>query len=190
MASGAKARPRNVGASDKRSPAARHAGTPASKGKLVSVVTAAPPGERLLRIGGAAKLVGVEPYVLRFWETQFPFVRPKQSRSRHRHYSPTDIDSLKIVKRLLHIEGYTIAGARKLIRESGLNNLQGSARPPDKSGRAKATDHRLTAAFGGISLKHNLESIHSRTNHKLNRALRQIREDLRSVHKCLTEQIS
>src|SRR5215469_1828060 len=79
--------------------------------------------DRPLRIGEAAKLVGVEAYVLRFWETQFSFIRPKQSRSRHRYYTRADVEALKTVKRLLHTEGYTIAGARRFVREKGLDRV-------------------------------------------------------------------
>ncbi len=82
-------------------------------------------GDTPVKIGEAARIVGVEPYVLRFWETQFPFLRPRHDRSRHRHYDAEAIATLKIVKRLLHGEGFTIAGAKKHIRETGLDRLRG-----------------------------------------------------------------
>lgn len=82
--------------------------------------------KRLLRIGEAAKTLGVEPYVLRFWETQFPFLRPRHAASSHRLYEAKDVELLRLVKRLLHLEGYTIAGARKHIREVGLDKLRAS----------------------------------------------------------------
>ncbi|MGH7933626.1 MAG: MerR family transcriptional regulator [Candidatus Binataceae bacterium] len=87
-------------------------------------------------MGEAARAVGVEPYVLRFWETQFPILRPRHSRSKHRFYETRDIETLRLIKRLLHTEGFTIAGARKHIREVGLERLragadsQKSATPP------------------------------------------------------------
>ena len=77
--------------------------------------------ERGLKIGEAAKVIGVEAYVLRFWETQFPLLKPKHARSKHRFYQPRDIDTLKLIKRLLHQEGFTIAGANKYIRENGID---------------------------------------------------------------------
>jgi DNA-binding transcriptional MerR regulator len=80
-------------------------------------------GERPLKIGEAARLLGVEAYVLRFWETQFPFLRPRHALSSHRLYQPKDIALLRMVKRLLHVEGYTIAGAKKHISEVGLERL-------------------------------------------------------------------
>jgi DNA-binding transcriptional MerR regulator len=81
--------------------------------------------DRQIKIGEAARIIGVEAYVLRFWETQFPFLRPRHSRSKHRYYDEKSLDSLRLIRRLLHSEGYTIAGARKHIREAGLERLRG-----------------------------------------------------------------
>ncbi|HLW69159.1 MAG TPA: MerR family transcriptional regulator [Candidatus Binataceae bacterium] len=78
---------------------------------------------RPLKIGAAARALEVEPYVLRFWETQFPFLRPRHTNSSHRMYEPDDLQMLRLVKRLLHVDGYTIAGAKKYIRETGLERL-------------------------------------------------------------------
>jgi DNA-binding transcriptional MerR regulator len=82
-------------------------------------------GARPLKIGEAARTLGVEAYVLRFWETQFPFLRPRHASSSHRIYQPRDLELLRMVKRLLHVDGYTIAGAKKHIREVGLERLCG-----------------------------------------------------------------
>src|SRR5882724_10436024 len=78
--------------------------------------------ERDLKIGEAAKQVGVETFVLRFWETQFPFLKPKHTRTKHRFYQDRDVEVLRLIKRLLHDEGFTIAGANKHIREAGLDD--------------------------------------------------------------------
>ncbi len=67
--------------------------------------------ERGLKIGEAARVLGVETYVLRFWETQFPFLKPKHTRTKHRFYQERDIAVLRVIKRLLHDEG---AEARNL----------------------------------------------------------------------------
>ena len=72
---------------------------------------------RLLKIGEAARLLGVEAYVLRFWETQFPGLRPNHSESKHRLYDQQDIKTLRLIKQLLYEEGFTIEGARKRIKE-------------------------------------------------------------------------
>jgi len=106
----------------------RTKGGPPRKGQPRSASAQNNSLDRRLRIGEAAKLVGVEAYVLRFWETQFSFIRPKQTRSRHRHYTLADVETLKIVKRLLHTEGFTIAGARRFVREKGLDRIRDPSR--------------------------------------------------------------
>jgi len=83
--------------------------------------------DRQIKIGEAARIIGVEAYVLRFWETQFPFLRPRHSHSKHRYYDEKSLDSLRLIRRLLHSEGYTIAGAKKHIREGGLDRLRSEA---------------------------------------------------------------
>jgi DNA-binding transcriptional MerR regulator len=71
------------------------------------------------RIGEVAEIVGVEPHVLRYWETEFRSIRPQKSRKGQRIYSRRDVDKLLKVKDLLYSHGFTIAGARKRLRESG-----------------------------------------------------------------------
>jgi DNA-binding transcriptional MerR regulator len=132
------------------------------------------------KIGEAARLVGVEPYVLRFWQTEFPFIRPKQSRSRHRHYSPADVETLKIIKRLLHTEGYTIAGARKFIREKGLDSLRGVATARSTGGKRNTQQLSFSSADSSLS-----SAAGAQMNGIIHRALREIREDLRALHKLL-----
>ena len=80
--------------------------------------------ERTFKIGEAAKLLGVQPFVLRFWETQFSFLKPVHSESKHRIYHQRDIQTLKLIKRLLHQERFTIEGAKKHIRQHGLDRVQ------------------------------------------------------------------
>ncbi len=61
--------------------------------------------------------------MLRFWETQFPFLKPKHTRTKHRFYQEKDLDVLRLIKRLLHDEGFTIVGANKHIKEFGIDTL-------------------------------------------------------------------
>jgi DNA-binding transcriptional MerR regulator len=70
------------------------------------------------RIGEVAQIVGVEPHVLRYWETEFRSIRPQKSRKGQRIYSRRDVDKLLKVKDLLYTHGFTIAGARKRLRET------------------------------------------------------------------------
>lgn len=71
------------------------------------------------RIGEVAEIVGVEPHVLRYWETEFRAIRPQKSRKGQRIYSRRDVEKLLRVKDLLYTHGFTIAGARKRLREAG-----------------------------------------------------------------------
>jgi DNA-binding transcriptional MerR regulator len=74
--------------------------------------------ERLFfKIGDVAKLVGVEPYVLRYWETEFPMIAPEKSGSGQRVYRRRDVETVVVIKHLLYQERYSIEGARKRIRE-------------------------------------------------------------------------
>jgi DNA-binding transcriptional MerR regulator len=75
------------------------------------------PDKLSYKIGDVARLVGVEPHVLRYWETEFPRLKPRKSPTGHRLYSRTEIERLRRVRCLLHERGFTLAGARALLRE-------------------------------------------------------------------------
>lgn len=134
---------------------------------------------RPLKIGEAARAIGVEAYVLRFWETQFPFLRPRHSRSRHRFYEPEDLKTLKLIRRLLHNEGFTIAGAKKHIREVGLDRLM----------RGAASARIVQAAPNGdtATARDDDSAIRAAPPLPLQRTLVEIRNDLMSLHKLLAD---
>jgi len=77
------------------------------------------PDKLYFKIGEVAKIVGVKPYVLRYWETEFSVIRPGKTRSRHRLYRRRDVEALLEIKRLLHNERYTIEGAKRRLRTLG-----------------------------------------------------------------------
>ena len=77
------------------------------------------PDKLYFKIGEVAKLVGVKPYVLRYWETEFSVVRPGKTRSHHRLYRRRDVETLLEIRRLLYGERYTIEGAKRRLRELG-----------------------------------------------------------------------
>ena len=133
--------------------------------------------ERQIKIGEAARLIGVEAYVLRFWETQFPFLRPRHSRSKHRYYDQKSIETLRLIRRLLHSEGYTIAGAKKHIREGGLERLRGDS--PAKSAMA------APVADGGADTR-QAPARSAELSRSTQNKLAAIREELASLHKLLT----
>jgi DNA-binding transcriptional MerR regulator len=69
------------------------------------------------RIGEVAQIVGVQPHVLRYWETEFRTIRPQKSHKGQRVYSRRDVEKLLKVKDLLKNQGFTIAGAKKKLRD-------------------------------------------------------------------------
>jgi DNA-binding transcriptional MerR regulator len=76
-----------------------------------------PDDKRYFRIGEASRIVGVEPYVLRYWESEFPQVRPERADSNQRTYQRKDLENLLTVKKLLYEEKMTIEGARRRLRQ-------------------------------------------------------------------------
>jgi len=76
--------------------------------------------KRYYRIGEVAKLTGVKPHVLRYWESEFRWMAPAKSRSKQRMYRQRDIEVVRLLQRLLHEERFTIAGARRKLKEMGI----------------------------------------------------------------------
>ena len=76
------------------------------------------PDKIYFKIGEVSEILGVEPYVLRYWETEFEVLKPSKAPSRHRLYKKRDVELLLDIKRLLYTEGFTIEGARKKLKES------------------------------------------------------------------------
>ncbi len=81
------------------------------------------PDKLYFRIGEVAKLLGVEAYVLRYWEKEFPTLAPKKSGSGHRFYRRKDVELLFEIKRLLYEQRFTIEGARKHL-EAGVRRAK------------------------------------------------------------------
>jgi len=74
------------------------------------------PSKLFYRIGEVSRISGLEPYVLRYWETEFPHLRPEKRKSGQRLYTKKDLDNILQVKQLLYQNGYTISGAKKKLR--------------------------------------------------------------------------
>jgi len=73
------------------------------------------PDKLYFRIGEVARLAGIKPYVLRFWETEFPSLGPKKSGTGHRLYRRKEVEMVLEIKRLLYEKRFTIEGARKFL---------------------------------------------------------------------------
>lgn len=96
--------------------AASDANESISESIRVAVKGADLPERKYFKIGEVAQIVGVEPHVLRYWQTQFPQVRPQKSRSGHRLYKRRDVETLLGIRELLHVQRFTIAGAKQALR--------------------------------------------------------------------------
>jgi DNA-binding transcriptional MerR regulator len=75
------------------------------------------PEKRYFRIGEVSALTGIESYVLRYWETEFPKIKPTRSRSGQRLYKRRDIEIILQIKDLLYQKKFTIAGAKKHLQQ-------------------------------------------------------------------------
>jgi DNA-binding transcriptional MerR regulator len=73
----------------------------------------------LYRIGDVSRMTGVKAFVLRYWETEFPMLQPEKRANGRRFYREEDVELIRKIKRLLYDEGFTIAGARRHLRDGG-----------------------------------------------------------------------
>ncbi|MEA2039297.1 MAG: MerR family transcriptional regulator [Thermodesulfobacteriota bacterium] len=83
-----------------------------------------PDDKRYFRIGEASRIIGVESYVLRYWESEFPQIRPGRADSKQRTYQKKDIEILLEIKNLLYEEKMTIEGAKRRLKEKTAGKTQ------------------------------------------------------------------
>ncbi|MDE0690624.1 MAG: MerR family transcriptional regulator [Gammaproteobacteria bacterium] len=89
------------------------------------------PGKRYFSIGEVSELCAVKPHVLRYWEREFPQLRPVKRRGNRRYYQHRDVLVVRRIRELLYGQGFTIGGARQRMRESepsGTTNSQQAIR--------------------------------------------------------------
>ena len=75
------------------------------------------PDKLYFKIGEVKKITGVEPHVLRYWESEFRIIRPQRASSKQRLYRRVDVENILTIKKLLYEDGYTVSGARKFLTE-------------------------------------------------------------------------
>lgn len=115
------------------------------------------PQKIYFRIGEVARLLGVAPHVIRFWETEFKSLRPQKSSTGQRVFTRRDVERLVTIRRLLKEERYTLEGARKYLREKGVEPVERSAPAPsiERSdslrGALVAARDRLATALEALS---------------------------------------
>jgi DNA-binding transcriptional MerR regulator len=92
------------------------------------------------RIGEVSRLTALKPFVLRYWETEFPMLEPVKSPSGHRLYRQEDVEMVLRIKRLLYDEGFTIAGARRHLREQNDDGESSAAAGAGGSSNSNAAE--------------------------------------------------
>jgi DNA-binding transcriptional MerR regulator len=85
---------------------------------MSSAATPVTDESKYYRIGEVSRLTALKPFVLRYWETEFPTLEPVKGANGHRLYRQEDVDLVLKIKRLLYDEGFTIAGARRHLKET------------------------------------------------------------------------
>jgi DNA-binding transcriptional MerR regulator len=99
------------------------------------------------RIGEVSRLTDLKPFVLRYWETEFSMLEPVKSPSGHRLYRQEDVEIVLRIKRLLYDEGFTIAGARRHLREhngaSDSDSISNSVSPTEGAGAAPLLSRKM-----------------------------------------------
>jgi DNA-binding transcriptional MerR regulator len=137
--------------------------------------------KNLFRIGEVSRLTATKPFVLRYWETEFPMLQPVKSPKGHRLYRQEDIDTVFTIKRLLYDEGFTIAGARRHLRDQALggDGTSGDAvsiQPESHNGEAatSAPQAMSTQPFASQPMSSQLAMLNRQT-------LLDLRDSLRSL---------
>lgn len=95
------------------------------------------PGKLYFRIGEVTEITGVQPYTLRHWESEFPTLNPKKNDAGQRLYRRAEIEMVLEIQRLLHLEGYTTAGARRLLSQRAKTKGRGGAASPKPAAPAR-----------------------------------------------------
>ena len=147
----------------------------------------APPKKLFYKIGNVCELTGTQPYILRFWESEFPQLAPQKSRSGQRLFRDRDIETVRRIKKLLYEEGYTIAGARKRLEQEEAERAPAepvAATPPAAAGGAQRAGRSEVAAQAAAAPRQPREDERLATR-QIRRALKLVRRELESLMKRL-----
>jgi DNA-binding transcriptional MerR regulator len=132
------------------------------------------PDRLYFKIGDVARICGVETYVLRFWETQFPQLKPNKSGTGQRLYRRRDVELALRIKTLVHIEGYTLAGARQALQQpqASLSGPQPLPQPEPQQ------DSPTTPQLFAID---SAQAISGQSHDKIASTIAQARAELREI---------
>ncbi len=105
------------------------------------------PGKRYFAIGEVSELCAVKPHVLRYWEQEFPQLKPVKRRGNRRYYQQDDVQMVRRIRSLLYEQGFTIGGARQKLREirsevAASNDATAQAQLPTDKKRQELRDIR------------------------------------------------
>lgn len=103
--------------------------------------------KKLYKIGEVCRVADVQPYVLRYWETEFPPLAPNKSGGGQRLYTQREIDIILRIKQLLYSEGFTIAGAKKKLE----TELSGGAVSPASVAKPDAPPQKKSSEYKALS---------------------------------------
>jgi DNA-binding transcriptional MerR regulator len=126
------------------------------------------PGEPRYKIGDVCRIADVQPYVLRYWESEFPALAPDRAATGPRTYSVRELRVIEQIKRLLYDEGYTIAGAKKRLETEALaaaradaaSEVERDEKPKPKAGaKASAPKAAETAPVAAVEAGHTTAPI-------------------------------
>ncbi len=136
------------------------------------------------KIGEACKRLDVQPYVLRYWETEFPALSPNKSKSGQRVYSEKDLQVIARVKELLYDEGYTISGAKKKLEgelaSGGIRSTTALAAVEEAQKEGKAAAKSQNKSRSAAAKK--VDSVSAKQVEKLRQG---VREALKETHEIL-----
>lgn len=114
------------------------------------------PDKRYFRIGEVCEITGVKQHVLRYWESEFPVLRPPRTQSRQRLYRREDVENVLKIKKLLKEQGFTIHGAKKaLSRPDG--DLREWQPPGERQGKTSCTEERFDPGRKLLEVKDQLQ---------------------------------
>ena len=127
------------------------------------------PDKLYFKIGEVARLTGVKQHVLRYWESEFSEVRPQKSRSNQRLYRRKDLEAVLAIKHLLYDRKFTIEGARRHLREAGVDS---SVPDPDPDAIAAAARDEAIA-----EMRDEVERARAETADRFHAALLELRRE-------------
>ncbi len=141
-------------------------------------MTVAIPEKQYFKIGEVSEILDVEPYVLRYWESEFKILKPTRTRARQRLYHKKDLELLLEIKHLLYDEKFTIAGAKKRLQE--MKRQEAAEKRARKGNKPEREKPQMSAAEANPS-----ESVSNVDKADYKEILREIKKELKELRAIL-----